>query len=323
MGTDKRILEGLFGDRLAWGVPMRDFTTLRIGGPAQAMAVARTQEELIEIVRIARGEGIPFLLLGGGSNLLVADEGVASLAIKNEVGGVWRRGDLVVARAGARLQDLVDFTLGSALAGLERMTGIPGTVGGAVYGNAGAYGQTISDHLEEVICFDGSNLRSLGREDCQFAYRSSVFKRNGFIVLEVCLRLAPADPSALIAESREIRRQRLLKYPVGLRCPGSFFMNVLAEQLPAETLALIPPDKVIYGKVPAGYLLEQAGAKGQVRGDIEISQVNANLFINRGDGTAADFILLATEQARNVKQKYGIELTPEVQFIDLPPLQLS
>lgn len=322
MGRDMRRLEQAFGSRLKKGLALRDFTTLGIGGPARAMVVAHTREELIDAVRMAREEGTPLLLLGGGSNLLVADAGVDSLVIKNEVAGIERTGEDVVVQSGSLLQDLVDFSVANGLAGLQRMTGIPGTVGGAVFGNAGAYGQTISDHLEEVVCFDGRRLVSFAKDECQFAYRHSAFKTNGCVVLAARLRLPKEDAEALAADARAVLTQRLAKYPPGLRCPGSFFKNVLAETLPAASLELIPPERVIHGKVPAGFLLETVGAKGQRLGDIEVAAASANLFVNRGNGTAADVVALAARLAGKVKEKYGIELVPEVQLVNLPPLRL-
>ena len=311
-------LMDLFGERFWPNPSMRDLTTVRIGGPAPALVIARTQEELTTAIRITREEGIRFLLLGGGSNLLVADEGLDLLVVKNEVSALRREGNTVWVSGGTVLQDLVGFTLRSGLAGLQKLTGIPGTVGGAIYGNAGAYGQTISDHLQEVLCFDGRQIVSYSKPDCRFSYRWSAFKENRCVVLEARLELEPGDAQALVSEAESVLRQRLLKYPAGLKCSGSFFKNVLADQVARESLELIPPDKVIYGKIPAGYLLEQTGAKDRTLGDIWVSTASANLFVNRGNGRAADLLQLAADCASRVKDRYGIQLQPEVQIINLP-----
>ncbi|MCL4465323.1 MAG: UDP-N-acetylmuramate dehydrogenase [Chloroflexi bacterium] len=315
-------LATILGERVQYDVPMSEHTTLGIGGPSRAMVRATTPEELVELLRVAIAGDIPYIVIGGGSNLLVADRGVDRLVIKNDATGITAAGDTAVVRSGTRLQDLVDYSLAHGWQGLQRLTGIPGTVGGAVYGNAGAYGQVISDWLEEVVCFDGRQVVSLGKGESRFAYRHSTFKENGFIILELRFRLQAADPAALTGESQGILAQRLVKYPVGLRCPGSFFKNVLASTVNPESLQLIPAERVVYGKIPAGYLLETVGARGQTLGDIHISPSNANLFINGGQGRAEHLWQLAGQFAGRVRDKYGIRLTPEVQFVNLPPLPL-
>lgn len=323
MSEATHTVEQLFGAALETRLPMRQFTTTCIGGPARYLVRARTQVELAEYVRRAREEGLPYLLLGGGSNLLVSDDGLDSLVIKIEDRGVERKGDVLTVQGGTVLQELVDYTVEHGLDGLHRMTGIPGTVGGAVYGNAGAYGQTISDHLEEVIAFDGRQVLTLPKDQCGFGYRYSDFKQNRFAILAARFRLPRGNREDLAADSRSILTQRLAKYPVGLRCPGSFFMNVPLDRISAESVAMLPPEKVLYGKVPAGYLLEQVGAKGQRLGDIEIARGNANLFMNVGEGRAADFWQLATAQAVKVVERFGIALQPEVQLINLPPIRVE
>jgi UDP-N-acetylmuramate dehydrogenase len=311
-----------FGERLQYDVPMSEHTTLGIGGPSKAMLRATTPEELVQSLQLAIEADIPYIVIGGGSNLLVADRGVDRLVIKNDSVGIAAAGDLISVRSGTRLQDLVDYTVARGWQGLQRLTGVPGSVGGAVYGNAGAYGQTISDWLEEVVCFDGRQVVTFDKEASRFAYRHSAFKENGCALLEVRFRLQAADPAALASESQGILSQRLVKYPVGLRCPGSFFKNVLASTVAAESLQLIPAERILYGKIPAGYLLEQVGARGQSLGDIHISPSNANLFVNGGQGKAEDLWQLAGQFAGRVRDRYGIRLSPEVQFVNLPHLPL-
>jgi len=297
---------------------MRDLTTVAIGGPAGGLVVARTNEELAEAIRFARRESTDYLVLGGGSNLLVADEGIPHLVIKNEVAGIRRNGDILTVSGGTMLQDLVDYTIQNGLAGMQKLNGIPGTVGGAVYGNAGAYGQTISDSLLDVLCFDGELTRTLAKDECQFGYRSSLFKAKRWTVLEARFRLEPADSQALAEQAESVLRQRIVKYPPGLKCSGSFFKNVIAAEVAPESLALVPADKVLYGKIPAGYLLEQVGAKGRTKGDIWVSTASANLFVNRGAGSASDLLELASELALAVRERFGISLEPEVQIVGLP-----
>ncbi len=295
---------------------MSKITTLEIGGEAQDFKVVRTPQELLELIK----SNPDFLIIGGGSNLLVSDEGVDCLVIKNEITGVESKGNIVTVKSGTPLQELVDYTVSHGLSGLQKLSGIPGTVGGAVYGNAGAYGQTISDYLSEVVVFDGNKITTLTKSECGFNYRDSNFKRSKYIILEASFLFESGNPEILKQEAQETISKRLVKYPPGIKCPGSFFKNLVASEIPQEILKNIPEDKIVYGKLPAGTLLEMVGARGQSSDGIAIAPYHANLFINQGAGTAKAFYDLAKEYAQKVKDKFGITLEPEVQLINLPPL---
>lgn len=297
---------------------MSKITTLGIGGEAKDFQVVRTPQELLELIK----NNPDFLIIGGGSNLLVSDEGVNCLVIKNEITDISHLGGVIKVKGGTTLQNLVDYSVNHGLPGLQKLSGIPGTVGGAVYGNAGAYGQTISDHIASVQVLDSSNLaiQQFNNTDCKFSYRDSNFKRNKFIILEITFQLKSAAPKNLKQEAKDVFSKRLVKYPPGIKCPGSFFKNLIAAEIPPEILKNIPQDKIVYGKLPAGALLEMVGAKGKSLGGIKIAPYHANLFINQGNGTAKDFYNLAKKYAKLVKEKFGITLEPEVQLINLPPL---
>jgi UDP-N-acetylmuramate dehydrogenase len=317
--------------------PLSNITTLKIGGSAKEFVVVNTQEELVNVLR----ENKNVLIIGGGSNLLIADEGVDKLVIKNEVTGIYpvipatagiqqtekawipdQVGDdkEVMVKSGTPLQELVDYTIKNGFSGAQKLTGIPGTVGGAVFGNAAAYGQTISDYITEVICFDGQALKTVTKQECQFDYRDSGFKTNGLTILEIQFKFPKGSPKDLEAESKDILEKRLAKYKPGILCPGSFFKNVVIEKLTPEQKAMIPKERDYYGKAPAWYFLDEVGARGDKIGDIEIADFHGNLFINIGEGTASDFYKLAKKYFLKVKEKFGIELEPEVQLINLPPL---
>lgn len=307
--------------------PLKEVTTLGIGGPAKKFISVTTQEDLIEAIKYAKENNLPtdrqglkFLVIGEGSNLLVADKGVDYLVIENEIKGIEQEGNILKVKSGTILQDLVNYSIQLGLSGLQKLTGIPGTVGGAVYGNAGAYGQTISEHLIKVTAFNGQDEEIFTKEECLFNYRDSAFKINKFPILEIYFELEPSTTEILRDEAKEILEKRLVKYPPGIKCPGSFFKNIVAATLPQEILEKIPPEKIVYGKIPAGSLLEEVGAKGDCLGDIYIADYHANLFINKGDGTAEDFYKLAKKYALKVYQKYGIKLEPEVQLLNLPLL---
>ncbi|MEK7154756.1 MAG: UDP-N-acetylmuramate dehydrogenase, partial [Patescibacteria group bacterium] len=241
-----------------------------------------------------------WMVIAGGSNLLVSDGGYPGLVIVNKMPG-----------SGMALNDLVDQMNDQGLAGMECLAGIPGTVGGAVYGNAGAYGQTISDHLAGVTTLSGY----WPKEKCEFGYRESVFKKNKEIIVEVKFDLPKGDREALIAKSQEIRELRKKKYPLEMKCPGSFFMNLWFDQLPEGVQKQIPEEKIRGGKVAAGYLLEQIGAKGRKLGGAAVADYHGNLIYNAGGATARDIWELAQQLRNEVKSKFGVELVPEVQFI--------
>ncbi|MDO8618531.1 MAG: FAD-binding protein [Candidatus Daviesbacteria bacterium] len=341
---------------------MKNVTTLGIGGPAEKFVSVTSESDLIEAIKYASENNLAYLVIGGGSNLLVSDAGVDKLIIKNDIKGIdvipakagihknhaWipdqlPKGGCVVrddkvtlsVKSGVSLQDLVNFSIQHGLSGLQKMTGIPGTVGGAVYGNAGAYGQTISDHITSVVILgrtqseawrttpeseDSGQARvTLTKDQCEFNYRDSTFKKNEFTILEVTFQLETGDTETLQKEADEILSKRLVKYPKGIKCPGSFFKNIVAETLTKAVLEKVA-DKVIYGKLPAGALLEEVGAKGDSQDGIEIADYHANLFINSSNGTAKAFYDLAQKYVKLVKDKFGITLEPEVQLINLPPL---
>lgn len=300
--------------------PLSNITTLQIGGPARLFVTVSREQELQEAIQYARQNQIPYLVIGGGSNLLVNDAGINCLIIKNEIEGIRKDRRFLKIKSGTVLQHLVDYSITHNLSGLQKLTGIPGTVGGAVYGNAGAYGQAISDYIREAICFDGNQIINLQKDECEFEYRDSIFKKNKFIILEIWFKLDVGKSEDLRKEADEILDKRLIKYPKGIKCPGSFFKNLVADELPKEILDRIPKEKITFGKISAGYLLEAVGALGQTSDGIEIANYHANLFINKGGGTAKAFYDLAKKYAEMVKEKFGITLEPEVQLINLPSL---
>ena len=222
--------------------PLKEATTLKIGGPARQFVKATTQGELLQVIQHASQTRIPYQVIGGGSNLLVSDEGVNKLIIKNEVEGITKVVRVLKVKSGTILQNLVDYSIAQNLSGLQKLTGIPGTVGGAVFGNAGAYGQTISDYIRDVIVIDPSaafetnGIVTLQNDECEFNYRDSVFKRKDLIILEIIFRLELGESKKLRKEADEVLEKRLVKYPKGIKCPGSFFKNLVADELPEEIL---------------------------------------------------------------------------------------
>lgn len=302
--------------------PLSKVTTLGIGGPAKQFISVNSEDKLREAIKYAKENDLPFLVIGGGSNLLIADEGVEKLVIQNKISGISQNGNILTVKSGTPLQTIVNLSIEKGLSGINKLTGIPGTVGGAIYGNAGAYGGGVSENLIDVTCINpqtGKNI-ILKKEDCGFSYRDSNFKRNGLVVLAATFKLTPDDSQELKKESEEIKLKRDEKYPPGIKCPGSFYKNLIASDLPEDILKKIPPEKIVYGKIPAGALLEMVGAKGDHKGSIEIAPYHANLFVNKGDGNAKDFYTLAKKYFDKIKERFGISLEPEVQLINLTKL---
>lgn len=296
--------------------PLNTLTTVKTGGKAKGLVIIKSLEELIEALRTYVGEN--YLIVGGGSNLIFPDSGYDGIIIKNEIQGFQLQDGTVTVQSGTPLQDLVDFTISNGLGELNKLTGIPGTVGGAIYGNAGAYGQTISDKLVSVQILRDGKLIDLPCKECEFDYRESIFKKTKEPIINAKFKLPKEDKSVLKQDSEEIFNLRLEKYPLGLKCPGSFFKNVPIKNVPANSLHLIPEDKVKHDRVHTGWLLETVEGKGLRVGGVEVAPYHANLLINKFNGTSEDFLRLSQELSKRVKDKYGIILEPEVQLISFP-----
>jgi UDP-N-acetylmuramate dehydrogenase len=222
----------------------------------------------------------------------------------------------VKAAAGAVLQDLVDASIARGLKGLETMTGIPGWVGGAIYGNAGAYGHSIQERVASVRFLEHGCVREISNTDCEFAYRESRFKRRkDCVIVSVTLQLESADAEELRATASGILKIRNEKYPPAMRCAGSIFKNLLWLDLPEAVRALVPAAVVREGKVPSAYFLEQAGAKGLRRGGVRVADYHANLIYNKGGGTSQEVSELIAELKHRVHGRFGLDLEEEVQFL--------
>jgi UDP-N-acetylmuramate dehydrogenase len=278
------------------------------------LANISTVEALAEALQLARDSGTPQVMIGGGTNLIIADEGFPGVVMRYTANAIEIEGDRVRVQAGAVLQDLVDRTVDAGLRGLETMTGIPGWVGGAIYGNAGAYGHSIQECLESVRFFDGKKVSELASTQLELGYRDSVFKRRkDWVVLDAVLKLNPAGASELRATSDGILKIRNEKYPPTMKCAGSIFKNLMLADLPA---AVQVPEKVVReGKVPSAYFLEAAGAKGLAIGGLRVADYHANLIYNEGGGTARDLWHLIETLKAGVWEKFGVRLEEEVQTV--------
>jgi UDP-N-acetylmuramate dehydrogenase len=297
-------------------VPLSRVTRFAIGGPARILADASSEAALIATLDLIRDASDPHALIGGGSNLVADDRGFPGVVLRYTAKNIEIDGSLVRVAAGAVLQDLVDATIAAGLEGLHTMTGIPGWVGGAIYGNAGAYGHSIHEFVESVRFLDGSTVREIGNAACEFHYRESVFKRHkDWIVLEFTLRLPPGDPAKLQATAAEILKVRNEKYPPSMRCAGSIFKNLILAELPESVRVQVPERVIREGKVPSAYFLELAGGKGMVLGGVRVADYHANLIYNTGGGTAQQVRELIETLKNRVKDRSGLLLEEEVQYL--------
>jgi UDP-N-acetylmuramate dehydrogenase len=262
-------------------IPLKEYTTFKIGGPARYFL---TVSNIAEAIDFAREKKLPYFVLGGGSNLLVGDEGFNGVVIKLENKKIELKKDLVIADAGAKLSSLVDFTVENNLTGLEWAAGIPGTVGGAVRGNAGAFGHSISENIKEV--------KTLHQEkDYQFGYRDSIFKHNNDVILSAVFKFNKGADQELIDEYLKTRKE---KHPVEPSA-GCIFQNPKP--------------------LSAGKLIEDCGLKGKRIGDAMISPKQANFIVNLGSARAEDVKKLISLVKKEVKKKFQVELKEEVQYL--------
>jgi UDP-N-acetylmuramate dehydrogenase len=280
--------------------PLKRYTAWKIGGPADALLEPKDADELIEAVERAREHGVPVTVLGGGTNVLVRDGGIRGLTIRlaKSLTGVEIVDRSVTAEAGVLYPVLANVTAGRGLRGLEFATGIPGTVGGAVYMNAGAYGGETKDVLDWAYVFRDGEVVRMGNADLELSYRRSILHdHSGWLVLQAGYTLAPGDPGELKARIKEFRAQRMKSSPNRPSC-GSTFKR--------------PP-----GDFP-GRVIEKAGLKGTRVGQVEVSPVHANYLVNLGGGTAKEALELIEIVREIVRERLGIELEPEVRVVGEP-----
>lgn len=329
MNKTVKKLKEKFKARLKIKHRLKRLTTLKIGGPAKFFIPVKNEKELAELLNLAKESGIKWSVVGEGSNLVPSDRGFDGLIIKDEITDFKRDKSRVFVGAGNNLLKFIFKLNELGLAGMEKMAGIPGTVGGAIYGCAGAFGQEIKDYLTKVEIFDasaaprptGEKLRWLSKRQCRFGYRESIFKKKkDLIIVGAEFKFKKEKPEKLLKISEEIINIREKKYPLGLSCPGSFFKNIVIKDIkPAKLrkkfLEKIDKNKMVLGKVPAGYVLEAVGAKGMGCGNIKVAKYHGNLIYNSGEGKASEIEKLAKILKIKVREKFGIELEEEIQHL--------
>ncbi len=275
------------------------YTSFKIGGPADLFFRACNINDLIKAVKLAVKYKVPYVALGEGSNILVSDSGFCGLVIKNESKNLKIENSKVIASSGAKLINIVRHCAEKNLGGLEFLANIPGTIGGAVYGNAGSYKKDSKKYIADVfieakLLSDDGKTKKVKKDYFNFGYRTSKVKKTRELILEVTLKLKPKKKSDIIRSIKDDISQRVKKYPP-YPFPGSFFKN--------------PPGKY------AGQLIDNAGFKGKKIGGAMVSEKHGNFIVNTGKAKADDVIVLARKIKEEVYNKFEIKLEEEIQYI--------
>lgn len=312
----KKELENLIGFEVKEDVLMKDHTYFKIGGPAKFFVVVNNKVDLLKAVNAAKKLDLKYFILGGGSNILVADKGFDGLVIKMVNGEVEIKETMVSVFAGNNLGALIKECLEKNLCGLEFAANIPGTIGGAIRGNAGAYGQGVGDFVENVEVLvkneEEVTLKVLTKEECQFEYRESIFKKQeDWVISQINLKLDKCeDPQKNFEQIKEEYATRCSKQPYEYPSAGCSFKNVILNEDNKKY-----EDWAVHGKIPAAKLIEEADLKGMKIGGAMVSDKHANFIINIGNAKADDVVQLISLVKMRIRDDFGIQLVEEVQYV--------
>lgn len=294
----EKFCELLGKDKVLFEEPMSSHTTFRIGGPAEVFLMPESYEQIRSALALCREEGVPYFVLGNGSNLLVSDSGYRGVIIQMDrnMGDIELKGTEIRACAGALLSSVAAAARKSSLTGFEFAGGIPGTLGGAVVMNAGAYGGEMKDVLREVtVMTKEGDIRVIPSDRLELGYRTSIIKKTGYLVLEAVISLEKGDPQAIQEKTKELASKRTEKQPLDYPSAGSTFKR---------------PEGYFAGK-----LIMDSGLRGFRVGGAQVSEKHCGFVINTGGATAKDVKELMDHVIRTVKENYNITLEPEVKFL--------
>jgi len=307
MSAFEAALRKAFGDRVKANVPLAPLTTFRVGGPAEWLVETRSSEEILQLLRLADAAAVPVTLLGGGSNVLIADAGVRGLVIRPRAGDARAIGDgLVRADAALTINGLVRWTITHGRAGLEAWAGTPGTVGGAIAGNAHFGGRSIGELVDSVCVANRRGTeRTLAVSDLDFGYDRSRLQTSGEVLLSAEFRVTAGEPDALRAVARASLAFRKRTQPLDIPSAGCVFQNPQPDR-----------DRVPDG-IPwsAGALVDRAGLKGTAIGGARVSPTHGNFILNDGAATASDIRRLIDRCRVSVREQFGVELRDEIVYV--------
>ena len=301
--------------------PLKNHTTFKIGGPAKLFVEIDDKQKLIEVLKLIMTYDLRSMTIGGGSNILVSDDGFDGVVIKIKPGELKIDETKVTVDAGYQLSNLINKTLDAELVELEFCAGIPGTIGGGIKGNAGAYGKAMENIIESVdFINDNLEIQTFTNAQCQFAYRNSTFKKHdSWLILSAVLKLKKGN----VKESRELIKQRIKhrldNHPLKFPSAGCAFKNIIYsddiiekfKSLGWEILERFKKNK----EIPTGWIIENLGLKGKTIGQAQISKKHANYIVNLGGATADDVVQLISYIKQQVRDKVGIQLEEEIQYI--------
>ena len=303
-------------------ITLKDYTSFKIGGKAKYFFAAETKEDIIKVIKVAKKLDLPFFILGGGSNILVADEGYKGIVIKVKsqklkVKSTGQKSKIIEIESGVLLSKIITLALKNNLTGLEWAVGIPGTIGGAIRGNAGAFGKSMADLVQGVEIFDVKNekIKIFKNKDCKFKYKNSIFKQNpNLIILSAVIRLKKGKQEDIKKKTKEYSDYRKKNQPLNFPSAGSVFKNYQGKIKNQKLLEKFPELKEFNKKqiIPAGWLIEKSGLKGKKINNVKISEKHCNFIVNLGKGKAKDVIALIELIKQKVKSKFKIILEEEI-----------
>ncbi len=313
-------------------IKLAPYTTYKIGGPAKYFCAAKSEDEIAEAVSWARKEGVPYFILGGGSNILVSGRGFDGLVVKiqnttyniSPYGGspAGRQHTKIEAEAGIDLPKLVKATIDSGLAGLEWASGIPGTFGGAVRGNAGAFGGEIKDIITSVRFLDeNGGIKTIDNKDCNFSYRDSIFKQNpDYIILSATIKLEAGDGKALQKFSKETIEYRASRHPLEYGSCGSVFKAIDVNSMHSEDFEKYPRFRDLikndpFPVIPTACFIDEASLKGYTIGGATVSTKHPNFLVNYNNASSQDVSALINFVKLRLTDKFGIIAEEELQYV--------
>ena len=313
---DMSILKLLSGVKK--NVSLTPYTSFKIGGKAKYFFVAKTTQDIIDAVHAAKQCKVPFFLLAGGSNVLVSDKGFNGLVILMKNTGYKVQGNILYVEAGVDVSVIVRETGKKEFSGFEWAGGLPGSIGGAVRGNAGAFGGEIKDNVVSVVALDTKgNLKTLSAAQCKFAYRDSLFKRKNWMVLSATFVLKKGDKKKIQDIAKDHMMYRKECHPVEYPNAGSMFKNCdlkkFSKKLQKEFSHVIKVDP--FPVIPTAYLISEAQLKGLCVGKAEVSKKHPNYIVNRGGASAKDVLAVLKKVKQVVKKKFSVDLEQEVQYV--------
>ena len=296
------------------------YSNFRLGGPAQFFLDIKNQNELILAIDLAKKNQIDFFVFGGGSNLLINDEGFTGLVLRMTNRQVEIRDNLIIAEAGALTAGLARVSAEAGLAGLTWAIGLPGTIGGAVRGNAGCFGGEMKDVVKSVTVLKKGEIIELNNQELDFAYRNSLIKTsNNLIILSVTLSLKKGDSEKLKIEIQENLQKRQKNQPQGASSAGCIFKNYeIKNDQELQRLQEkfdIPLEMIQTRRLSTGWIIDKVGLKGKTLGQAQISPEHGNFILNLGQATASEIMQLISLVKMTVRDQYGIQLEEEVQLI--------